>query len=345
MIALLDAFCRRLKRREKLRDAANVIADAVQAAKDQDIDATKRALRVARRQGRRQQRKLSSVVARGRALGAVLALTEGSIVMPAIELFQKIATRLRAPLAHVLAFDDVESSGEGFWDIDGERLPSVRFEGHHFGRLTGHRFAAVRPDLSHRSWQPEKAARTHEGAWRQVRDAMALDDDAAKAATSWGRMQVMGFNWRGLRYPSVDAFVESMATDEGQLEAFARYIEADPVLHRAVIKGDWQTIEDRYNGGGYGGKYARKMKAAALRFAGQSPAAIQAPRPLRRGDRGDDVAELQTALVGEGHELGAIDGDFGPATEAAVRAFQAANGLVVDGIAGRMTKAELGMVK
>lgn len=56
---------------------------------------------------------------------------------------------------------------------------------------------------------------------------------------------------------------------------------------------------------------------------------------LRRGTRGAEVAHLQR-LLGV-----ANDGVFGPATDAAVRDFQAANELLPDGIVGRMTWAAL----
>ena len=62
---------------------------------------------------------------------------------------------------------------------------------------------------------------------------------------------------------------------------------------------------------------------------------------LRRGSKGADVTKLQTALNDLGYDCGAADGIFGAATEKAVRAFQADNGLVVDGIAGRDTQAAL----
>ncbi len=54
---------------------------------------------------------------------------------------------------------------------------------------------------------------------------------------------------------------------------------------------------------------------------------------LMRGDRGDDVAELQQALVRHGFEI-EVDGLFGPATDVAVRGFQYSHGLEADGIAG-----------
>lgn len=58
---------------------------------------------------------------------------------------------------------------------------------------------------------------------------------------------------------------------------------------------------------------------------------------VRLGSTGDDVRTLQAALRSRGFYTGAIDGEFGPGTEAAVRAAQAAHGLEVDGIAGPQT--------
>ena len=59
---------------------------------------------------------------------------------------------------------------------------------------------------------------------------------------------------------------------------------------------------------------------------------------LKRGAKGNAVKRLQRALARAGYEV-AVDGDFGPATDRAVRAFQAARGLAADGIAGPATWA------
>lgn len=62
-------------------------------------------------------------------------------------------------------------------------------------------------------------------------------------------------------------------------------------------------------------------------------------RTLNRGDSGSDVRQLQERVAGwaaRGQNI-AIDGQFGPATESAVRRFQAGYGLAVDGIAGPQT--------
>lgn len=57
--------------------------------------------------------------------------------------------------------------------------------------------------------------------------------------------------------------------------------------------------------------------------------------------RGDEVRTLQQLLHAHGFDPGAQDGIFGPKTDAAVRAFQTARGLAVDGIVGRLTWAAL----
>lgn len=61
------------------------------------------------------------------------------------------------------------------------------------------------------------------------------------------------------------------------------------------------------------------------------------PAVSRLGDSGDKVRMLQRALAVTGYFTDTADGDFGPITESAVRAFQQANGLDADGIAGAKT--------
>jgi len=60
--------------------------------------------------------------------------------------------------------------------------------------------------------------------------------------------------------------------------------------------------------------------------------------PLRRGMNNSSVRALQTKLKELGYYSGSIDGNFGVGTEAAVIAFQKANGLTPDGIAGTSTQ-------
>lgn len=71
-----------------------------------------------------------------------------------------------------------------------------------------------------------------------------------------------------------------------------------------------------------------------------------APETIRRGSHGNGVRLLQEILKSSGYppyDPGPVDGDFGPLTEAAVRAVQGdyvdfdGNPLVVDGICGPKT--------
>jgi len=85
---------------------------------------------------------------------------------------------------------------------------------------------------------------------------------------------------------------------------------------------------------------ARLEAAAASQARPQAATAAQHPT-LRRGASGAYVKELQKALKAKGFNPGPIDGQFGPKTEAAVKAFQRANHLAVDGIVGPKTWGKL----
>ena len=96
--------------------------------------------------------------------------------------------------------------------------------------------------------------------------------------------------------------------------------------------------------------YVSVKKLAELTSEGEKPTGSQDTitgsgypgTPLRRGDRGASVEQVQFWL----QQLAefdpnlrdlAVDGIFGAGTEAAVKAFQTENGLTADGVVGRMT--------
>lgn len=66
-------------------------------------------------------------------------------------------------------------------------------------------------------------------------------------------------------------------------------------------------------------------------------------RTLSQGASGADVTQLQIRVAGHAGYGGvlAIDGDYGPATAAAVKRFQSAYGLGADGVAGSATFSKL----
>lgn len=64
-------------------------------------------------------------------------------------------------------------------------------------------------------------------------------------------------------------------------------------------------------------------------------------RKLQRGCSGEDVKRLQEKLNELGFKCGTADGIFGAKTETAVKAFQSAYGLKVDGIVGVQTRDKL----
>lgn len=64
---------------------------------------------------------------------------------------------------------------------------------------------------------------------------------------------------------------------------------------------------------------------------------------LRQGSKGDEVKKLQSALISAGYDVGSTgaDGIYGSKTASAVKAYQKANGLSVDGIVGTQTWGSL----
>lgn len=251
--------------------------------------------------------------------------------------YERAAKTLDVPEIHVEAVTAVESSGETFWHLGSREVVPIRFEAHVFGQRTGYVFNKSHPELSSYEWNPSLAAKTHAGALSQLERARLLAYTAANESTSWGAFQIMGYWWKDLGYVSSQEFVDNMSArgDDGQMDAFVKLMLYDERLQRALRAGDWATFERIYNGNGFGGLYAQRIRDwLSLR---RQDGTLQ-PRALRKGCSGVDVKALQTAL-----HLPQVDGDFGVLTEIALKAFQRRNGLLADGVAGSKTKAVLGL--
>ncbi|MGG0412053.1 peptidoglycan-binding protein [Peribacillus simplex] len=125
-----------------------------------------------------------------------------------------------------------------------------------------------------------------------------------------------------------------------------------------TIKSIQRTLNSRYNAkidvDGYYGPNTKKalIKGFQTELNKQYGAKInvdgiwgfqtKAASPnVREGAEGNITYILQAALYLEGHNPHGIDGIFGSGTEIAVKAFQRANGLSADGIAGENTFAKL----
>jgi len=77
-------------------------------------------------------------------------------------------------------------------------------------------------------------------------------------------------------------------------------------------------------------KIGAMLLAAAFCFSVPS---VSDAAAFRLGDTGQEVTEIQQALASSGYDV-SVDGDFGPATQEAVRQFQKDNHLDVDGLVG-----------
>ncbi|HEX3808275.1 MAG TPA: peptidoglycan-binding protein [Rhizomicrobium sp.] len=84
------------------------------------------------------------------------------------------------------------------------------------------------------------------------------------------------------------------------------------------------------------------LKSSKLRLY-QAQSGQRSGYVLQPGDKGLAVENLQKALAKAGFYKGPVNGTYDAATTAAVKAYQAKNGVPVDGVAGAATQQKLGL--
>lgn len=257
-----------------------------------------------------------------------------------------IAHKRNVEPAALLAVAEVESGGKPLWNVKGESMPAMRFEGHYFYRLLKGNKAklaqAVKAGLASPKVGGVKNSNSYEARYAMLARAKKIDLVAALSSCSWGLGQVMGSHWKKLGYPSVQALVaEASSGIDGQIEVMARYIDKFGLVDELQAKG-WASFAAQYNGPSYRiNDYDNKMARAYARYTKLLAATATGTEEDVKAVE-DEVADSVTTKIQKdlkrlGYFKGPVNGKYGPLTKAAVKAFQTANGLVADGKYGPMT--------
>lgn len=172
--------------------------------------------------------------------------------------FERAAKSIGCEVAAIKAVCQVEAPNGGFLP-DGR--PTILFERHKFSQFSGGKFDASNPDISN----PKAGGYGAAGANQHERlgRAAVLDRDAALKAASWGKFQIMGFNFGAAGFKDLQSFINSMYRSEGaQLDAFVAFIKTEGLADELRDRR-WADFARRYNGPSYAiNRYDTKLAAA-----------------------------------------------------------------------------------
>jgi hypothetical protein len=179
--------------------------------------------------------------------------------------FQDAARQLNCEVAAIKAVAEVESRGDGFLPT-GE--PKILFERHIFSKRTNGLFDKTNPGISNPvAGGYGNAASQH----KRLQEAVILNRNAALMSASWGKFQVMGFNYALAGFNSLQEFITAMYKGEREhLLAFVNYI-INTSLHDELREKRWADFARKYNGPDYKkNNYDVKMAEAYKKFSGST---------------------------------------------------------------------------
>ena len=179
--------------------------------------------------------------------------------------FNQVALELKCEPAAIKAVSEVESKGNGFMIWQGKEVPVILFERHKFHKYTNGKYDLQRPDISNKKAGGYGSISIQHN---KLSDAVALDREAALKSASYGKFQIMGFNYKQAGYNDLQTFINAMWNSErDHLIAFSNFIKNDPALLKAIRAKDWVTFAKYYNGKDYKeNNYDVKLKIAYGKF-------------------------------------------------------------------------------
>ena len=185
--------------------------------------------------------------------------------------FQRAAKKLRCEVPAIKAVAEVESRGKGFY---ASGFPVVLFERHIFRKYTQGRYNKTHPHLSGPAGNYGAAGQNQ---INKFNEAFKLNPIAAMKSCSWGKFQIMGFNYEICGYEDVGSFVDAMKESEGKhLDAFVEFVIGNGLAIHLRTK-NWTAFAKGYNGAGYKkNNYDVKMAKAYARHSAASNATLVA---------------------------------------------------------------------
>ena len=182
--------------------------------------------------------------------------------------YKQSALDLKCSEALIRGFAEVESGKLGGFSAPSK--PVVLFEGHWFYRYTKGKYAASHPHLCYPKWTKQFYCKNQADEWARFQEAVALDKTAALMSASYGKFQVMGFNFSICGYKDVESFFLDMCKSEDfHLEAFEQYVK-NTGLQDEMQRLDFAGLARGYNGSEYSkNKYDEKIKKAYEKYKAQ----------------------------------------------------------------------------
>jgi|TARA_B110000908_G_scaffold51616_1_gene62951 putative chitinase len=214
-----------------------------------------------------------------------------------------------------------------------------------FGRYFG---SAPKADAAEYARNPEMIAnRVYNDTFRKYKMGNVQEGDGWKFRGR-GLKQLTGRDNYTRFGASINISAEEaaiyVATPKGAVESACWFWDSNK-LNNIADTDDVTKMTKKINGGNIGladrqSRYKKAMEVfgnpvSITEDAGDDDFDVDDIGVLRKGCKGEGVKMMQEALG-----VGA-DGAFGPGTERALQAWQVANGLVADGIAGPMTLEKL----
>ena len=145
-------------------------------------------------------------------------------------------------------------------------------------------------------------------------------------------------------YTTVTKVKVNLRASRSTRSTLVKKIPAGAEITVKAVKGSWAEVTYQKYSGYVMTDYIILKKVGKVKVT-PTPVPTLSPEEdaggyqiLQKGDQGSRVTALQEALIELGYLSGKADGNYGTATMNAVKAFQKANGLTVDGTAGKETQ-------